>query len=432
MSLSPTRLFYQFAGVHSLLIGLLPFYLPALMWQNGLTLADICWFVALNGAGYLLTLYVWDRIRQRLGWRRVIAVSFILELAVVASIVADNSLSAIHLIALLNGAYGCFFWMSQRLLFVQCTDSHNTGNKFGNFQIVVMILLKVGILAGGYLWEMWGAASVFWVTLGLVFPVVLYHLCSHLPADLNASIEPPLGLKSMMTYRDKNRSRLVFFGDGLFLFAESYLWVITLYFISGQDLSMLGVLVVSLSILLAILYYVIKNTLDHLNPPRVYFLAVFGYCLSWLLRGLVDADGDDLWIYPMIVVIGFFTAFFRLAFNKRFFDLSKQKKTHDYIVLKSYYSQLGVCVFYSLMGMAVMILSGSLLSPVSIPLLSCLKDPVAILQWCYWALTPAALIYLLYRTTGAQIGGEPEDELGDKDVQAMPIQVKTEREKTAS
>lgn len=393
MILSPTRLFYQFSGAHSLLIGLLPFYLPALMWQNGLTLADICWFVALNGAGYLLTLYVWDRIRQRLGWSKVIAVSFILELAVVGSIVADNSLSAIHLIALLNGAYGCFFWMSQRLLFVQCTGSNNTGKKFGNFQIVVMVLLKVGILAGGYLWEMWGAASVFWVTLGLVIPVAIYHLCIHLPEDLNASTEPPLALKSVMTYRDKNRSRLVFFADGLFLFAESYFWVITLYFISGQNLSMLGVLVVSLSILLAALFYIIKNTLDHLNPQRAYRLAVFGYCMSWLLRGLVDADGGDLWIYPMIVVIGFFTAFFRLAFNKRFFDLSKQKDTHDYIVVKSYYSQLGVCFFYGLMGIAVAVTisSGSVSS-----------SPVLILQWCYWALTPAALIYLYYRTTGVE------------------------------
>jgi hypothetical protein len=406
VSPNPTRLFYQFSGVHSLLIGLLPFYLPALMWQSGLTLADICWFVGLNGVGYLLTLYIWDRIRQHLGWSKVIAISFILELAVVSSIVVDNSLTAILLIALLNGAYGCFFWMSQRLLFVQCTGRHNTGHKFGNFQIIVMILLKVGILAGGYLWETWGAASVFWLTLGLVFPMVLYHLFSHLPNDLNASIDPPLRLKLMMNYRDKNRSRLVFFGDGLFLFAESYLWVITLYFISGQDLSMLGVLVVSLSVLLAILFYIIKNRLDHLNPQQVYFIAVFGYSLSWSLRGLIDADGGDLWIYPMIVVIGFFTAFFRLAFNKRFFDLSKQKKTHDYIVLKSYYSQYGVCVFYGLMGIAVLILSES----VSTPLLSSLKDPVTILQWCYWVLTPTALIYLLYRTTGPQIGGEPEEE----------------------
>ena len=175
---------------------------------------------------------------------------------------------------------------------------------------------------------------------------------------------------------------------------------------------MLGVLVVSLSVLLALLFYIIKNKLDHLNPQRVFFLAVFGYSLSWLLRGLVDADGADLWIYPMIVVIGFFTAFFRLAFNKRFFDLSKQKKTHDYIVLKSYYSQFGVCVFYCLMGMAVLILSES----VSNPLLSGLKDPVTILQWCYWVLTPAALIYLLYRTTGAQTGDELGDETEDENL----------------
>jgi hypothetical protein len=54
-----------------------------------------------------------------------------------------------------------------------------------------------------------------------------------------------------------------------------------------------------------------------------------------------------------------------------------------------------------------------------------LKDPVVILQWCYWGLTPAALVYLLYRTTGA------EDISGDS-CQAAAISAETEREKTAS
>ena len=366
------------------------------MWQNRLTLSDISWFVALNGVGYLLTLFVWDRIRQRLGWKKIIVVSFLLELAVVSSIVIDSSLSSIHFIALLNGAYGCFFWMSQRLLFVQCTDSSNTGKKFGNFQIVVMVLLKVGILAGGYLWEMWGSSSVFWVTLALVIPAAIYHLCINLPAELEDSIEAPVKLNSIINYHDKNRSSLVFFADGLFLFAESYFWVISLYFISGQNLSMLGVLVVSLSILLAVIFYVIKNTLDHLNPQRVYLLAVLGYGLSWFLRGTVDAEGGDLWVYPVIVIVGFLTAFFRLAFNKRFFDLSRQMKTHDYIVIKSYYSQLGVCFFYCLTGIGIVMLMRST------ELYEYFKSPMDILQLFYWLLTPAALIYWLYRTTGVE------------------------------
>jgi MFS family permease len=392
VSLSPTRLFYQFSGVHSLLIGLLPFYLPALMWQNGLLLADICWFVALNGVGYVLTLYVWDRLRRYFGWKIIIVMSFFLELAVVGSIVADSSLSAIHFIALLNGAYGCFFWMTQRLLFAQCSNSSNSGKKFGNFQIVVMVLLKIGILAGGYLWEMWGASSVFWATLIIAIPAAIYHLIITLPEGLSGPGEASVKIKSAIAFRDQNNSRPVFFADGLFLFAESYFWVITLYFISGEDLSMLGVLVVSLSILLAAMFYLIKNTLDDLNPQRVFTLAVFGYGLSWLLRGLVDTEGNDLWVYPAIVLIGFLTAFFRLAFNKRFFDMAKKKQTHDYIVIKSYYSQLGVGFFYALIGIVLTVL-------VSIETLSAIvNNPRLTLQLCYWVLTPAALIYLLYRT----------------------------------
>jgi hypothetical protein len=264
----------------------------------------------------------------------------------------------------------------------------------------------------------------------LVIPAVVYHLCCHLPADLNESIELPLALKSVFHYRDKNRSRLVFFVDGLFLFAESYFWVITLYFISGQNLSMLGVLVVSLSILLAIFFYVIKNRLDNLNLQRVYVMAVFGYCLSWILRALVDADGGDFLMYSMIVVIGFFTAFFRLAFNKRFFDLSKQKKAHDYIVVKSYYSQLGVFVFYVLIGISIAMITSphSLSNSVLNSLLINLKGPVVILQWCYWMLTPIALIYLLYRTAGSET--KTEGISGCKK-QTAPILVEIESEMKA-
>ena len=390
MSPSPTRLFYQFSGVHSLLIGLLPFYLPALIWQNRLSLPDICWFVALNGVGYCLTLYLWDRLRRQLGWNKIIAISFFLELAVVGSVVVDHALAAIHFIAVLNGAYGCFFWMSQRLLFAQCSDSSNSGRKFGNFQIVVMVLLKTGILAGGYLWQVQGAGSVFLVTLIIVIAAAIYHLCITLPAELTYSAEARVTIKSVITFRDANQSRPVFFADGLFLFAESYFWVITLYLISGQDLSMLGVLVVSLSIVLAVIFYLIKNTLDRLNPQRIYILAVFGYALSWLLRALVDTEGANQWVYPAIVMIGFLTAFFRLAFNKRFFDLSKQTHTYDYLVIKSYYSQLGVALFYCLLGIALTVLATGK-GPFSF-----FKDPAISLQIYYWLLAPGALIYLLY------------------------------------
>lgn len=378
----PTRLFYQYSGIHSLLIGLLPFFLPALLWQSGLSLSKISWFIALNGVGYLLTLYLWDRLRVRYGWKWIIIISFLLELIVVGVIVLDRSFAAIYLIALLNGAYGCFFWMSQRLMFVHCTDSSNTGKQFGNFQMVVIVLLKIGILVGGFMWQRLGAGSVFIATLCLVIPAVIYYINSSLPDALSHSAEQPVSIMSVLNYRDDNHSLAVFFADGLFLFAESYFWLITLYLIAGQNLLALGILVVALSVLLAGVFYIIKNRLDRMNQQRAYTIAIVAYALSWLLRGIIDADGDPLWVYPGVVLIAFFTAFFRLAFNKRFFDLSRKTATHQYLALKSYYSQSGVAVLFCFTGLGFFYMS----------------EPLTALQIFYWLLIPLSLVYLLYQS----------------------------------
>ena len=376
-----TRLFYQYSGTHSLLIGLLPFFLPALMWLKGQSLSQISSFIAVNGIGYLLTLYYWDRIRIRFGWNWLLVATLILELALVGSIVLDQDFTAINLIALLNGAYGCFFWMAQRTLFAHCTNSSDTGVKFGNFQIVVMVLLKTGILVGGYLWEKWGASSVFLVTVCIVVPAITYYSRVSLPESLMATAPAPITLNSIAGFRDSSNSRVIFLIDGFFLFAESYFWVITLYIISGENLVTLGVLVVSLSIVLAVLFYLIKNRLDKIRAQQAYVIGVLGYVLSWLLRGAVETGESQYWVYPLIVFIAFLTALFRLVFNKRFFDLAAKADNHRYIVLKSYYSQLGVAVLFAITALALLEVT----------------EPLMALKTFYWVLAPLALIYLLYR-----------------------------------
>lgn len=378
---TPARLFYQYSGAHSFVIGLLPFFLPTLMWMAGAKLSEISWFIALNGVGYMLTLYLWDRLRAGLGWRLILIISFILELTVVAAIVIDQHFVMIQLIGLLNGAYSCFFWMSQRTLFIHCSDRSNTGTKFGNFQIIVMVMLKAGILLGAYLWEVWGANAVLLVTTGFLIPVIVYLRLISLPRPLIEHFSPAVSLKSVFHYRDRSHSCLIFFADGLFLFAESYFWVISLYLVSGESLVSLGILVVSLSILLAILFYLIKNRLDNMNRQRIYVIAVAGYAISWYLRGNIDMEQDKYWIYPAIVIIAFLTALFRLTFNKRFFDLASDTSHHQYIVIKSYYSQLAVVLWYAIAGIGFLWLA----------------DPLVGLQVFYWLLAPLSLVYLLYK-----------------------------------
>ncbi len=50
------RLFYRFAGIHSLLIGLLPFFIPVLLWQQGYRLTEVSAFIALTAVGFIIAL----------------------------------------------------------------------------------------------------------------------------------------------------------------------------------------------------------------------------------------------------------------------------------------------------------------------------------------------------------------------------------------
>jgi predicted MFS family arabinose efflux permease len=155
------RLFFQFSGLHSLLIGLLPFFLPILLWKTGTSLGEVSAFIALTGLGFIITLWFWDRLRASNQWRSIIAISFIIEIILVGLLAFDFSMPYLAGLALLNGAYNCFYWSTQRALFSDITTEHNTGKTFGNFQILVVVLLKLGILLGGYLLDTHGIGVIF-------------------------------------------------------------------------------------------------------------------------------------------------------------------------------------------------------------------------------------------------------------------------------
>ena len=149
-------------------------------------------------------------------------------------------------------------------------------------------------------------------------------------------------------------------------------------------MAQLGLLVVALSAVLALVFYVIKNRLDALEPKRVFVAAVLGYTVSWLLRGAVDGFGGTVWDYPAIVLIAFLTALFRLVFNKRFFDIARSNDPDYYIVAKSHWSQVAMAVLY--LGFAWSVFGG--------------MGGAASLPLFYAALIPLSLIYLRYRWNG--------------------------------
>ena len=59
------RTFYLFTGFHSFLLGLLPIFIPVILWDKGLTLNQIAYFIALTAVGFVIALYYWDRLRMK-------------------------------------------------------------------------------------------------------------------------------------------------------------------------------------------------------------------------------------------------------------------------------------------------------------------------------------------------------------------------------
>jgi len=240
-----------------------------------------------------------------------------------------------------NGIFNCGFWMIQRLLFLETVTLENSGRKFGNFQIFVMVLLKAGIFAGGALLEKSGFKAVFLFCFLFAAGAGFYFLLkdSHAAFDQSFMSAKPLCLKSIFQYKDRYLSRRVFAMDGVFLYLESYFWVISLFVIVRQSFMKLGLLVIFLALVFSILFIAIKNTIDRLPKNKLYTLAVFLYALSWAMRGFLSDKLSSVSLLLLLTIITFCTSFFRLAFNKRFFDIAKSTTRHEYIFIKSYYSQ---------------------------------------------------------------------------------------------
>ncbi|HCO60758.1 MAG TPA: hypothetical protein DIT58_11275 [Porticoccaceae bacterium] len=59
-----SRYFYQFSALHALLIGLMPFFIPVLLWQHGGSLAELSLVIAATGAGFVLGLMGWEWLRS--------------------------------------------------------------------------------------------------------------------------------------------------------------------------------------------------------------------------------------------------------------------------------------------------------------------------------------------------------------------------------
>ncbi len=379
-----SRLFYRFLGLHSFLIGLFPFFIPVFLWKHGYSLGEISGFIAFTGASFVLTLWIWDRLHKTLSLNSLIAASFLVESLLLTLIFYQGQPGFLFLFALLNGAYNCFFWITQRALFFETLGERDSGRRFGNFQVVVAIIIKLGVLFGGLLLDKAGYLSVVLISvfIGLLGSLSFFLLKDpmELPAVLRA--DPPLAVKEILGFRDGHGSRPVFLLDGPFLFLESYFWVISLFLLAHESFWKLGALVILLGAGFSALFYLIKNHIDRLPAQRIYALAVAGYAVSWLMRTTVGPDLNLAWLFTTLLLITFCTSFFRLAFNKRFFDLARNTSAHRYLFLKSYFSQFSIALGFALAALAFH---------------SSQAEAESLLRISYLAAALLAPLYLLYR-----------------------------------
>jgi hypothetical protein len=372
--------FYLFIGFHSFLLGLFPFFLPVYLFKNGAGLDEISWFIAITGITFTLTLFALDYLRGK-SYLVPLLISFALEMCLLALLVFGAPL---WLVGVVNGAYNCLYWMLQRILFLSGGTEENSGKRFGNFQIYILIVLKMGIFCGSLLLENVGIALVCMLSVAIACIAGFLFLRQrvHLTFPEALVLQPPVSVRELFKYKDNYRSRQVFIFDGVFLYLESYFWVISLFLMVGESFVKLGGLVILLAVILGMIFYVIKNQIDNIDKQIVYRIGVVLYTCSWGLRVFFNAEASYVVQIIMILIIAFCTSFFRLTFNKRFFDLAKRSGENRYLFVKSHYSQFFIAIAFVIIGCCV----GSF------------GDNVGILQTVYFIAAGFSILYLLYRS----------------------------------
>ena len=380
------KYFYIFLGLHSFLIGLFPFYIPVYLYASGFSFQQICLFIALTGVGFCCSLYCWERIAYRIAFSNLVIFSYLSEFLLLSSFLLEKNLLFLIAAALVNGVFNCSFWIIQRLLFVEIINPENSGKKFGNFQIFVLVILKSAIFLGGLLLESYGFLSLYLVSIAVVLVSSAFFLKTRLPVGFKNEWHKakPLNFVKILLYKDKFQSKWVFAFDGIFLYLESYFWIITLFLIVRESFSRLGLLVILLTVLFGFLFIFIKNKIDTISRNLFYKSAVALYVLSWVLRAGISETQQKIVLLVVLAIITFCTSIFRLAFNKRFFDIAQSSSPHEYIFLKSYYSQ-GFLLVFAFIPQLLSLTDGSITEQLSS---------------LYYGAAVFSTMYLLYRANG--------------------------------
>ncbi len=162
---------------------------------------------------------------------------------------------------------------------------------------------------------------------------------------------------------------------------ESHFWTLSLFWVTDQNFTRLSITIILLGALFGVAFFIAKNTIDKVAGNSIFKIAVMLYAISWLLRVPVGPTLSEEWLYLLIILISFFSSFFRLTFNKRFYDVAAVAGNQRYLVIKSYVTQLTVFIIF--LGIALLSVA--------------LGDDTRVLQVVYLLAGFTALVYGYYR-----------------------------------
>lgn len=360
--------YHLFLSLHSFLTGLFLFFVPVYLHLKNFSLNEISFLIVLVALSYILCLKLFEHLLQKIQIKTLIYCSFCLYFFSLSVFFIENEPYFLYVLSITLGFYNCFFWTILRILFLQNTKSQN-GKKYGNLQIIVMLALNSGILLGSFLLDKFDFIYLYFIaslicllSIALFFslpnsilPLVKFPFAKSSLANFPLA-KKPITISSLIKYKDTYSSKRIFIVDGVFLFFESYFWVMSLSAINKHSFLELGFLVVFLSLFLGAVFVVLKSVIDKIYTARLFTLAVILYSLSWFLRYFVQVDLNLINLIIILSLITFATSVFRLNFNKIFFDVSV-KEGITYIFLKSYFSQFSIALGYSFLALVFWLVS---------------------------------------------------------------------------
>lgn len=337
---------YVFIWIHSLLSGFFIFFIPVFLWKLGFNLSQISLFISITWLSFSLSIYLWDKIRYFKDISLVIRISFLLEILLVWAWLFTDKVWVLYVLAILYWAYNCFFWLTQRILFLNEISHHNIWKKFWNIQIIAFILVKIWILVGSYLLEYYNFFYLWVMVLIInIIWIILFKKYNYSGINISNN-KKQVRIKDIIKFKDKYNSKIIFIIDWPFLFFESFFWVISLFFITNESYTQLWYLTIFLALAFSVSFYSIKNKIDKVKWDTIYKISVILYALSWVFRWYITQIDNQTILYIVILIIAFFTSFFRLSFNKKFFHITKDTLWEKYIIIKSYYSQMAIFIIF--------------------------------------------------------------------------------------